>query len=147
MIGSKELQEQLQEKLSYEMQMAENGDSNYLDCLIELEEVKSVCDKCIQDIKDWKSENGAEISGDAINYNNEYKGYKIELRNGRKIFDYSEIKEIADKKTEIKELENKAKLAFEAKQKGILNIDEDGVEIQLPAVKYTASSIIVKKEK
>ena len=147
MIGSKELQEQLQEKLSYEMQMAENGDSNYLDCLIELEEAKSVCDKCIQDIKDWKSENGAEISGDAINYNNEYKGYKIELRNGRKIFDYSEIKEIADKKTEIKELENKAKLAFEAKQKGILNIDEDGVEIQLPAVKYTASSIIVKKEK
>lgn len=146
MIGSKELHEQLQEKLFYEMQMAQNGDSNYLDCLIELEQIKKVCDQCTQDIKDWKSENESEISGDAINYNNQYKGYKIELRSGRKIFDYSGIKEIAEKKKEIKEMELKSKAAFEARQKGILNIDEDGAEIDLPTVKYSASSIIVKKE-
>lgn len=147
MIGSKELREQLQEKLSYEMQMAENGDSIYLDCLIELEQIRSVCERCSQDIKEWKSEKEAEISGDAINYNNQYKGYKIELRNGRKIFDYSGIKEITEKKNEIKELENRAKVAFENRQKGILNIDEDGCEIELPIVKYTASSVILKKEK
>ena len=147
MIGSKELHEQLQEKLFYEMQLAQNGESNYLDCLIELEQIKKVCDQCTQDIKDWKSENEFEISGDAINYNNQYKGYKIELRNGRKTFDFSGIKEIDQKKKEIKEMELKAKSAFEARQKGILNIDEDGAEIPLPTVKYSASSIILKKEK
>ena len=35
---------------------------------------------------------------------------------------------------EIKEMELKAKYAFEARQKGILNIDEDGAEIPLPTV-------------
>lgn len=147
MRGSKEIYEELQSKLSYETQCIEDGRSNVLDGLIELESDRYYLEKHLNDIKEFKNEYQNEIENEAKEHQSEYKGYKIEVRSGRKTFNYKGIKAIDEKEAELKQLKETAKQAFLSSQKGMMIASEDGEEIQLPKISYSASSVILKEIK
>jgi hypothetical protein len=145
MKGSKEFYEELQQKKSVQLQQLEDGNASCLDVLIELESDKKYLKKHIEDIDLFKEKYQSQIESEASSYQGEYQGHKIEVRSGRQMFNYKGIKVISEKEKELKDLQEKAKQAFLAKQKGMLPVSLDGEEIELPEVSYTKSSVIVKK--
>lgn len=147
MKGSKEFYEELQQKLSYELQCLEEGHVQALDVLIELESDRYYLGKYLEQIDQFKTEYQDQIESESNSYQGQYKGHKIEVRQGRQMFNYKGIKEVAEKENELKELKEKAKQAFIAKQKGMLPVSEDGEEIELPEVSYAKSSVVAKKIK
>jgi len=74
-------------------------------------------------------------------------GIEFEKHNGSRRFSYKDISIWQEKNKELKDIEKKAKHAFEAKQKGMLTATKDGEEIELPSVKYTKDSLIVRIRK
>jgi len=147
MRGSKELFEELQEKIAYEINMVEEGNLNYLDALIEMNQYKVKIEETLNDIKDWQRENIDEIQNEAQGYKGQYKGYKFEVRNGKTMYDFKGIEHIAQKEKELKDLKENHKQAYIQYQKGMLNVNTDGEEIELPKVSYSASYVILKKIK
>lgn len=147
MRGSKEIYEELQQKLSYELNCLEEGHVSCLDVLIELESDRNYLEKHLDDIKRFKDEYKDQIESESSSYQGEYKNHKIEVRAGRQNFNYKGIKAISEKEKELKNLQEKAKQAFVAKQKGVLPVSLDGEEIEIPEVSYSKSSVIVKQIK
>lgn len=122
-----------------------NGNVNVLETYITLKELKSFYESQIDIIKGFESENINEIELEIREHHNEFKGYKFEIRNGRKIYDFSKITEIQEKKKELKNIESKYKLAFDAFQKGNRMIDDEtGEVLDLPTLSLGKSSIILK---
>ena len=147
MRGSKEIYEELQQKLSYDLQCLEEGHVSCLDVLIDLESDRHYLGKYLEQIDQFKTEYQDQIKSEASSYQGEYKNHKIEFRSVRQMFNYKGIKVISEKEKELKALQEKAKQAFLAKQKGMLPVSFDGEEIELPEVSYTKSSVIVKEIK
>lgn len=71
-------------------------------------------------------------------------GYSFEKRAGGAIYDYSPIKEWADKKAELTALELQYKSAYQNSLKGLGALRGDEV-LELPAVKFRSDSLIMKK--
>lgn len=64
--------------------------------------------------------------------------------NGRAIYNFKNIKEWSDIKSNLKEVEDKYKTAFRNYSNGIQNVTNDGEVLDLPEVKYTADTLSVK---
>jgi len=75
----------------------------------------------------------------------ETQGFKFEIRNGAKRFDYSGIDEWKEQRDALKETEERYKAAFIARQKGLMTASEDGEELQLPELKISKDSLVLKK--
>jgi len=76
----------------------------------------------------------------------EHKGFIIERRAGRKIYDFNNIASYQIKKKELKDIEAKAKAAYDSYSKGGIFIDEEtGEQIEPPVVKYTSDVLVIKK--
>lgn len=144
MIGSKELFLELQEQMANEITNYENGNISVLDCLISLKEKKTVCENILNEVKEFESKYIDEITFQSDQYKERYNGFKIEVRNGRKNYDFSKIKEIIIAESNVKELKDYYKKAYEMKMKGVLMASEDGEEIELPEMSVSKSSVIVK---
>jgi hypothetical protein len=74
----------------------------------------------------------------------EKAGMKFELRDGAKTFDYKGIKEIDDLEEQLKLAKEKYKLAYLNAQSGNMSVTEDGEVLELPVVKFSKQSLIVK---
>lgn len=125
----------------------DNGNTSYLDAVLKLRKYKEFFDSQLSKIKEWEDKNKGFIQAEAEDYGNEYKDAKFEFRSGGRIFKFDHIKEIADTKNQLKSLEDKYRMAWENKQKGLLNVTEDGEVLELPEVSYKKDSMIVKFKK
>jgi len=63
------------------------------------------------------------------------------------MYDFKGIENIAQKEKELKDLKENHKQAYIQYQKGMLNVNTDGEEIELPKVSYSASYVILKEIK
>jgi len=125
----------------------DNGDIELMDCLTQLEDFRAPLENGLNMIKFFKNENLENIDSAAKDYKDGYRGYMIEVRNGGRTFDYKNIEEWQTYNKALKDCEARSKQAFISKEKGMMAIDEDGVVIELPEVKYRKSSVIMKAKK
>ena len=127
----------------------ENGELSVLDGLIQMKKNQDELEKSIEIIKAFKDDNFETIDAESKEYQGEYGGFEIGIRNGGKMFNYKGVSEWVETEAKKKVIEQKYKLMWEAKQKGLpyANVDEDGVALALPEVSYRRSSIIIKAKK
>lgn len=121
---------------------------NPLSAVIELRKEREHLENSLALIKEFEAENYDLIQNEAEKYQNQYKGFKFEFRNGRKTYDFKAIPEWQSAEKYKKEIEAKYKSMLEAKIKGAphANISEDGEELPLPEIKYSKSSLIIKRD-
>ena len=124
-----------------------NGNRDALEVFIAFKSISDVLDKS-KKIIDEVAMNEVE------KYQNEnYKGFKVSVVQGRKMFDFKGIKEYSEKQKELKEIEDKYKSAFEGVQKGTVQIegenwiDQNGEILPLPKISYGKSYIKLEKSK
>lgn len=138
---------QMQEEFMNTCENVDNGEISVLDAVIEMRNQRAMHEQMLKNFKNFEKEKADEIETEADAYGNKYKGATFEFRSGGKSFDYKGISEIDELENQLKEKKSLYKTAWENKQKGLLNVTEDGEELQLPKVKYRASSMIVKLPK
>lgn len=70
------------------------------------------------------------------------------MRNGGKAFSYAHIPEYQETEKKLKQIQEKYKTMFLAKESGntLANVTEDGKVLPLPKITYRKSSIILKKK-
>ncbi len=73
-------------------------------------------------------------------------GYKFELRNGPRRWDFKGVPEWATAKEGLAQIEAKSKAAYASYEQGLMSATSDGEEVTLPKVTFAASSIVVNKE-
>lgn len=129
------------------LQKVDAGDMNPLDAMIDLKQMKDKCNVVLDIIKDFESEFVDDITFEAAQYPDGYKGYMFEVRNGRKMYNYSKIEQVVDAEKKVKDLKEYYKQAFVSRQKGILIATDDGEEIVLPELSISKSSIILKEKR
>jgi len=71
--------------------------------------------------------------------------YKIEKRNGRKVWNFKKVEEWINVDLKKKSIEDKLKAAYSANEKGLNMGDENGEVIPLPQVTFTKDTLLIKK--
>lgn len=74
----------------------------------------------------------------------ETHGFKFQIRNGATRYSYKHIPEWQEANEKVKDVEERYKAAFIARQKGLLTASEDGEEMILPEITRSKDSLIVK---
>jgi len=133
--------EMRQQELAHFVDEVEKGDRS---ALIAYAHLKRTADEYLLAIKQIES-NAMEEAHNFGEKSFETQGFKFEIRNGVKRFDYSSIDEWKAQRDALKETEERYKAAFIAKQKGLLTASEDGEELQMPELKISKDSLILKK--
>ena len=101
-----------------------------------------------QFIKKAKKEIGDYAKQEAEKYDTTFEadGFKFELRQGRRVWDFKNCKEWVDTKEQLKDVEKRLKHAYQANSDGLVTLDKETGEIgELPEVKFTEPSLIVKQ--
>ncbi len=147
--ATSELYIKLQDELINTVNQVEEGELSCLDALIELERSRKYLESSLAIIKGFKDTQLNNISNEASEYRDGYRGFMIEVRNGGKMYNYKHIPEWSEADTAKKEIESKYKTMFEAKVKGLefANVDENGEELPMPVLTYRKSSVVLKEKK
>jgi hypothetical protein len=130
-----------QQELAHFVEQVEQGETS---ALISYANLKRTADEYASAIKQIES----IAMEEAHSYGEksfEVQGFKFEVRNGAKRFDYSNISEWKEIQSKLKETEEKYKSAFMARQKGLLTASEDGEELEMPELKISKDSLVLKK--
>jgi hypothetical protein len=133
--------EMRQQELAHFVEQVEQGQTSALIAYAHLKRTAEEYSKAISQIED-NAMNEAHNFGEK---SFETQGFKFEIRNGAKRFDYSGIDEWKAQRDALKETEERYKAAFIARQKGLLTASEDGEELQLPEMKVSKDSLVLKK--
>lgn len=124
-------------------------DGNILleDALIQMELKRHELEMELTYLKDFKSEKSQDIDLLSKEYKDGFKGYRFEVRQGRKTYNFKGIEEWENCDKAKKECESKLKAMLTAKIKGAVhaNISEDGEELELPELNYGKPSVIIKE--
>lgn len=144
--ATSELFIEMQDELINSVKQAEEGEISILDVAIQFEKQKGQLEDALKFIKQFKDDNAETIAGEAAEYPDGYKGFKIEYRNGATRYDYKGIPDWVKANDHKKEVEDKYKAMLKAKLKGssFANVSEDGEELPMPEMKYSKSSIVLK---
>jgi hypothetical protein len=133
--------------LMKEMDKVEQGLTCPIELATRIKSLQTVLDDCQKQLKEYLFD---ELEGrEAIEMN----GYKVEKRNGRKMWKFDHIPAYAQVKSEMKDrlkgIEDTAKLAYDNQIKGRAElVDADTGEIIEPAhLTYTADTIAFIKVK
>ena len=122
----------------------ENGDS---DSMITLSRLSAV-EKAIKECKDKVYQTALTDAEKYPEKSFTYEGLTVEKRNGRKIYNFKEIEEWNDIKSQLTKKEIMYKAAFDAWQKGLKVFDEEtGEEIPIPIVTTTRDVLVIKESK
>lgn len=146
---TKELYTELQDELINQSNLVENGEISFLDALIYMEEERRYLEDSLAIIKEFKADNLDDISNEASEFKDGYRGYKFEIRSGGRMFNFKHIPEWQTYDSGKKDCEARYKAMLDAKLKGstFANVTEDGEELPLPKITYRKSSLIIKKQK
>ena len=96
--------------------------------------------KCIKEIEPLAFDEAAKFQNKSFDYN----GYHFTQTDGRRIWDFKGIPSWKIAKEQLTHIENNAKAAYSAFEKGLQTVDGDGELIELPVVSYSKPSISVK---
>lgn len=138
-----ELHIQIQDEMLNAIHKVEQGNLPVLDALIQLEEERKNLETSLAIIKSFKAEQLENIADEAINYKDGFKGFKIEVRSGGRMYNFKNIEEWKTYQKNLKDCEERYKQAFILKEKGLMVASEDGEEMELPEISYRKSSVIV----
>lgn len=123
------------------------GNQSALDVFISFKQIADYLEKAKKEI-DEVAINEAE------KYQNEtYNGFKVSIVQGRKMFDFKNIKEYSEKQSELKSIEEKYKSALDGVQKGTVQIDgenwidQNGELLPFPKISYGKSYVKLEKLK
>lgn len=120
-------------------QNAIDGIENPFIALSQLKKLKSDIDEAIKNVEPI-----AIQEAEKEDKNFEYKGLKIELRQGRKVWNFKKLDEWSTYNKELKDCEERYKAAYSNFEKGLISANKDGEVLELPEVTYTKSSLIIK---
>jgi len=149
----------MQDELINTVHQAEEGELTNLDALIELREKRKHLETGLEIIKQFEDNNLDAIANESHNYPDGYRGVKVTLTNGRKMYYFKGIPEVESHLTEVKKAEEKYRAAFDGVQKGIIEIveSEDGSKgwidtetgdiLPFPEVNYGKSFLTIKATK
>lgn len=118
----------------------ERGSRNALLAYAEMKKFADIASQAVKQIE-------AIAMEEAINFGEkefETHGFKFQIRNGATRYSYKHIPEWQTAQEGLKEVEERYKAAFVARQKGLLTASEDGEEMILPEVNRSKDSLIVK---
>ncbi len=107
----------------------------------ELKDLKAHLDLALKDVTPIALE-----EADKYDKNFSYDGFKFERRNGRVTYDFKHLDAWQKANNAKKFAEEQAKQALKAMETGGCLIDDDGVVIEPPKVKYSQDTLIVKYE-
>ncbi len=133
--------EMRQQELAHFVDEVEKGQTS---ALIAYAQIKRVADEYASAIKQIE-DNAMEEAHSFGEKSFETQGFRFEIRNGAKRFDYSGIDEWKLHRDALKETEERYKAAFVARQKGLLTASQDGEELQLPELKISKDSLVLKR--
>lgn len=138
---------EIQDAVFNAISKAEQGEVSHLDTLIHLRQIRTALDDTLKAIKDYEGQYLEDIELAAKEYGGKYRGYEIEVRSGRRTWDYSNNPQWNEINQARKHLEEGLKAMFQAKLKGasFADVTEDGEQIVLPTIKYSRGSVIVKE--
>lgn len=145
--ASKRLFEQMESELLNIYSDYENGNMSALDFFIIAKEEQKQCENAVKMWKTAIDENIEQIAYEAKECPDGKRGYKFEVRNGTRRFDFKECPAWVEKSKSLKDEEKKLKLAYDSSMKGIMQADENGEEIILPSAKVSNPTVILKKKK
>ena len=129
----------MKEQLSNTVQEVLDGNYNPLEAYIFLNEINKFSKTCLEEIKDLAIEEAEKEKGNIVN------GYEIGIRHGYNSYDYSVNEEYRRLKNELKELEDKLKIAS---KKELTFMDEETGEVFEPCpIKSGVSDSITLKFK
>jgi hypothetical protein len=139
----------LQDEIMNLSNQAGEGELSNLDALIEMRKHREEFEKGLALIKDFEDTKINEIANEASQYPNGYRGFEVKAVNGRKTYSFKNIPEWNVYKENLQNCEERYKMMFEAKLKGLphANISEDGEELPLPEISYGKSFLTVKAKK
>ena len=130
--------QELQDEFINKCSQVYEGELSFIDCASDFKQEIDYLEQLAKDRKDWLSENLDQVTNEADLYGKEgYKGFLFKKQT-RETLSFKHIKEWQDLEDKKKSIEEKSKLAYKMTQKGGLNVDENGEEIQLPEVKVTS---------
>ena len=115
------------------------------DPILAYAEIKKQLDfltKCKEQIEDHAKEEAAKF-GKSF----EYKGFKIEVREGGRQWNFKGIGEWQTYSKALKDCEERAKAAYSSYEKGLNTCDENGEEVALPEVTFRKPSLVIKELK
>lgn len=139
----------LQDEIMRLSNCAGEGELTNLDALIEMRKHREEFEKGLALIKDFEDKKINEIANEASQYPEGYRGFEIKMVNGRKNFNFKCVPAWVEAEENRKNIEEKYKMMFEAKAKGLphANVTEDGEVLPLPEVSYTKSYLTIKEKK
>ncbi len=141
---TKELFQEMQERFISQCEAVEQGEMLILDAVISFREQKKECDQLLEYIKSFEEKNAEKIESEVNAYQGVYKGKKIEIKQGGRMFSYKNIKEWQKANEKLKEIEEKYKQAFISREKGLLPVDENGELLELPEINYKKNTLFVR---
>ena len=120
----------------------EIGNINPLDAYTIFKRMESVFNEAKKSIDTFAIDEAEKFGKSSFEFN----GQKYEVRNGATRYSFDHIEEYANKKAELKTLEEKYKLAYKNSSLKLSSLDENtGEVLELPKVTSSKSSLIVKK--
>lgn len=122
------------------VQQVLDGNEDPIVAFAEIKQQLDLLTKCKEQVEEYAMKE-AEKYGKSF----EYKGYKVELRDGGRNYSFKNITEWQTYSKALKECEERAKAAYSSYEKGLTSSDADGVVLELPEVTFRKSSIIIKK--
>ena len=135
----------IQDQINLTIEKVESGHTHPLDALIKLRGDKYLLKQSLELIDAFEADNLELLSSEVDAYGGQYNGYDIQVRSGGKTFSFRHIPEWQEVEAKKKEVEAKYKSYFDASQKGMMAVSEDGEEILIPEVSYRKASVILKK--
>lgn len=119
-------------------ELYDNGEKSAADVWLEMKHEIDFLTSKIEERKEWGDQNRNAIADEFEKYGKEgYKGYKAVIQS-RSTMSYKSIQQWADAEKTKKEIESKAKLAYQMQQNGLEPIDgSTGELLPLPEVTQT----------
>ena len=135
--------EMRQEELAHLLDEVENGNVRALPIYAQIKQMKDLYQTAERQIERQAFDEAEEYPEKSFSE----AGFQFEMRQGGTSYNYKKIKEWSDASAKVKEIEGKYKQAYLSYQRGLLPIDENGVELELPEVSYKKASLIAKPSK
>jgi hypothetical protein len=77
----------------------------------------------------------------------QYKGFEVQVSEGRKMYDFKHIPQWSEAQHQLKEIEERAKAAALNVNKGFITATNDGEEVQPCIIKFSKPSLTIKQIK
>lgn len=120
-------------------QDVEDGNESPFEALANLKNLESNLKEALKFIMDFAVHEGSKYEKTFIQGDHQFT-----YMNGRRTYNFKGIKEWADKKAELKLIEDKYKQAWMQKENGLMSVNTDGEVLELPEVTYSKDVLSVK---